>query len=75
MSSCQNEAEVEEKTRKQREEEIRVRSKAFLKTIAENMCIPEGISGRIDVAFAINRTKIIAEVMVELGKELQQDDG
>jgi hypothetical protein len=72
MSSCQSDSE---EFREARIKEVRAAAKAFLKQVALNLCIPEGVSGRIDMAFGVQRKQVIAEVLQELGKELECDDG
>ena len=69
MSSCPN-ASDEEEFRVKREGEVRDKVRAFLKTVALNLASLEGMSGTIDVAFKIDRQRIIAEVLVELGTDM-----
>ncbi len=72
-SSCQNESPDYEKTKADREEEVYRKAKDFLRTVATNLCIPEGISGQFDMAFNVDRQKCIARAMKELGEELSED--
>ncbi|NDC22611.1 MAG: hypothetical protein EBZ49_00550 [Proteobacteria bacterium] len=71
MSSCPLDSD---KFKREREEEIRVAAKIFLKQVALNLCIPEGVSGKIDLAFGISRQHLVGEVMKELGEELTHGD-
>lgn len=74
MSSCPNE-DLARKVEENRRSEIREKSRAFLKQVVMNLCIPEGQSGRYDLAFHINRAPIIAEVLREIAKELDNEAG
>ena len=58
-----------------REKELRSISYAFLKQIILNMCILEGTGGNIDSAFKINRQLIIASVLKDIAKELEESNG
>lgn len=71
MSSCQNEFSDEE-MRNAREEEILASAKNFLRTVATNLCVPEGISGKYDIAFKVDRQKCIAKAMREVADELDK---
>lgn len=68
-SSCPCESEVKEK----REDEIRAKAYRFLKRVAQNLVIPEGVSGRVDIAFKINRKKLVADAMRKIVEELDGD--
>lgn len=57
----------------QREQDVYDNSKIFFRHIVTNMCIPEGMTGQFDIAFSINRKKILARVLQDLGKELEED--
>lgn len=67
-SSCQNDIEI----RSKREEEIYTRSKDFLRQVATNLCIPEGMSGKFDLAFKVDRQKQIARAMKDIAQELEK---
>lgn len=78
MSSCQkrsNDEETREEVKKLREAEVFTSSKNFLRDVVFNMCTLEGISGHIDTAFEVDRGKIIAQVLRDIVKELEEDDG
>lgn len=75
MSSCQKksyEIEMQDEIRDGRKKEISEMSTAFLRNVVINLCTPEGISGHIDIAFGIDRCKIISEVLYNLAKELEE---
>jgi len=73
-SSCQNEQYDREKLKAEREEEVYKKSKEFLRIVAVNLCIPEGVSGQFDTAFNVDRQKCIARAMKELGEELADEN-
>ena len=75
MSSCQKSIITEDEARALREEEIHTLSKEFLRGVITNLCIPEGLSGSIDVAFGIERQPLLVEVLKELVKELEEENG
>lgn len=56
-----------------REKDIEDKATAFLRQVVQNMCVPEGINGRFDLAFKINRRQIIARVLKQLSKELEDE--
>lgn len=64
----------EAEVRVQRIQEVRVTVRSFLTQVVSNLCIPEGLSGKVDMAFKINRRKLIAETMIELGKEMLEEE-
>lgn len=70
MSSCQNEYED---VREFREAEVRTAAKQFLRQVVVNLCAPEGLSGHVDLAFNVDRKKIISEVLIELGEEMKNE--
>ena len=72
MSSCQKSSD-EDFVKQEREREITEKSSAFLKTVVLNLCALEGASGHIDRAFSINRPKILAKVLKDLAKELEDN--
>jgi len=67
MSSCPSESEV----RKEREQEVYTKSRDFLRRVVANLLVLEGISGRVDAAFKVNRKKILARVLREQADELE----
>lgn len=72
-SSCHNpssEAEV----KAAREKEVEEKAHGFLRQVVGNLCIPEGITGRVDMAFHVNRRLIIARVLRNLAKEIEDGD-
>lgn len=75
-SSCPSDPPelTEDQARAQREEEVYQKSKEFLRQIAVNLCIPEGMSGKFDIAFKVDRQKQIARAMRELAEELDAMD-
>ena len=68
MSSCQK------GFKKKRERDIYNQSKNFIKQIVVNMCVPEGFSGHVDLAFHVERKRIIAKALRDLSKELVDED-
>lgn len=66
-SSCQDDSR---KIVEEREKEVYSKSKEFFRLIVQNMCLPEGMTGHFDIAFHIDRQKIIAKALIDLGKEL-----
>jgi hypothetical protein len=68
--SCQSASQIREK----REEEILEKGKEFLWQVAYNLCIPEGISGKIDMALKINRQKLVAQMLRETAKRLEEEE-
>lgn len=69
MSSCQDD---HDRIVAQREQDVYDKAKGFLKHVVNNLCIPEGMTGQFDIAFKIDRQKIIARVLEDLGKELAE---
>ena len=75
MSSCQRKSDSEvvpEELKKERELEIYNLSKSFLNEVVMNMCALEGMSGHIDAALGIDRSTIIAKVLQDVAKELEE---
>jgi hypothetical protein len=70
MSSCPKSSD-EEVIKEDREREIVEKSSVFLRSVVLNLCALEGVSGHIDRAFSINRPKILAKVLRDLAKELE----
>ena len=66
-SSCPNEDDV----RKMREQEIEDRSEKFLHRVILNLLSHEGMSGRIDSAFKVDRKPIIAKVLRKIAEDLE----
>lgn len=57
-----------------RHQEIKEKGHRFLKQVALNLCVPEGISGKIDLAFKIDRKKLVAEILRDVAKELEETE-
>lgn len=76
MSSCpDDQPEVsQEEARVRREEEVYEKAKSFLRQVVVNLCIPEGITGRFDIAFKVDRQKEIMRAMKDLVKEFEQSE-
>lgn len=71
MSSCQSEfSDIE--MREAREREVFEAAKNFLRIITTNLCVPEGISGKYDIAFKVDRQKCVARAMREIADELDK---
>lgn len=71
MSSCQKSIITEDEAKDARIGDIKKATKQFLNEVIFNLCLPEGPSGRLDMAFNINRAKVILEVLKELSEELE----
>ena len=76
MSSCpkKSNAEIEESFKAERMVEIHDKASKFLKGVVLEMCMLEGTGGNIDSAFKINRQPIIAKVLREIAKELEESN-
>jgi hypothetical protein len=57
--------------RQVREDEILEKGREFLWQIAYNLCIPEGLGGKIDLALKINRQKLVAQILRETADRLE----
>jgi len=71
-SSCPNEndsLEEQAKVKADREKEVEEKSLAFLRTVTQNLCGYTGMSGQIDLAFKVDRQKIMAKVLRRLADE------
>lgn len=55
-----------------REQEIHAVCKEFLRGVITNLCLPEGVSGMMDIAFKIDRREIINKVLQELIDEQRE---
>ena len=79
MSSCRNASKTREvphrisvaKMRKEREVQIYSSIQNFLRPIVSNTLVLEGISGNFDMAFKVNRKKIVAQYLRDLADELE----
>lgn len=56
-----------------REKTVQATCEKFLRRIAQNLSIPVGINGRFDIAFGIDRKRIIGKAMLKIGKEFTED--
>ena len=65
----------EEDFKMRRSEEIRKLTTPFLRQVAMELAAPQGLDGNIDIAFQIDRLKIVAEEMVSVGKSLLKEYG
>lgn len=70
ISSCPSD---QDKYRSDRETELYTSIKSLVKQIATGMCIPTGMSGQFDIAFKVDRQKIVAKVFREIGEELEKE--
>ncbi len=74
MSSCHNESKTIKKDHHDKrvaiiENELR----EFFRGVINNLCIPDGVGGRIDMALTIKRRPIIARIMKELADEIEKE--
>lgn len=73
MSQSSNPKLLSQEVKEAREAEIEEKSFVFLRQIANNMCLFEGINGKYDLAFGVKRKPIIARVLRRLAKELEDE--
>ena len=75
QSSCPNPLPIdEEEVKVERIKEIEKKAEKFLRNVVFSMRVFEGISGRFDIAFKINRGPIIARIMRKLAKEIEDEE-
>lgn len=61
---------TEDDVKKLREKAARQTALSFLRQIAHNLCLPKGFNGHIDLAFKVDRARIVGETMIQIGNEL-----
>jgi hypothetical protein len=71
--SDEEDKQILEELKKEREETIRVTLRNFFRMTALNLTTDEGVSLSIDQGLHINRQALVGEIMIEIGKELNQD--
>lgn len=72
MSSCPKKSE-EKVLRERREDDVLKKMKAFLKRVCLNLCIYDGVTGRMDMAFKVDRNKIVIQALREVADEIKKE--
>lgn len=54
-----------------REEDMLVKARNFLKRVALNLCLPEGVSGKVDIALGIRRKEVVIKALRQTADDLE----